>query len=290
MQSPGHKTESASKRAEIRAYKLEVKDKGHHAKAKAKGKGKGKSGSSSTSSGTDASKSAAYRKAVAVALASRSDLSGSKSHSKKKDSHKRSAKTGKKVHKTKHRTTKATTSTTGSSLAAPTRTTLTPDVATAAAATRPRDRRRDNVVTAPSAPVLTGATSGQPDARLTWTEPTDTGSTRITGYNVYAGTSPGGEYPVAVNGSRPVSGRSYVVTHLTAGSTYYFTVRAINRVGLSAPSNEASATPAVIFQSIGALSAPVVAMASTPDGRGYWMANSSGAIWRGTTVRRPTWR
>ena len=103
-----------------------------------------------------------------------------------------------------------------------------------------------------------------------------TGTSPVTGYNLFVGTRPGAQYVTPVNGSRPVDGRSYMVSHLTLGTTYYFTVKAINAVGTSASSNQVAATPAVDFQPVGSLGAPVVAMASNPQGTGYWLANSQG--------------
>ena len=66
----------------------------------------------------------------------------------------------------------------------------------------------------------------------------------VTGYNVYKGTVLGGESTTPVNAT-PLAptARSYTVTGLTHGTRYYFTVKAINTVGPSAPSGEASATP-----------------------------------------------
>jgi predicted phage tail protein len=47
-----------------------------------------------------------------------------------------------------------------------------------------------------------------------------------------------------VNGPILITGTSYTATGLTNGTTYYFTVAAVNSVGSSGPSNEAAATPA----------------------------------------------
>ncbi|HWG72759.1 MAG TPA: fibronectin type III domain-containing protein, partial [Acidimicrobiales bacterium] len=94
----------------------------------------------------------------------------------------------------------------------------------------------------PGAPTGLAATAGNGQVSLTWTPPTSTGGSTITGYDVYQGTTTGGESTTAVN-ALPVSGTTYVVGGLTNGTTYYFTVEAINAIGNSAPSNEASATP-----------------------------------------------
>ena len=103
-----------------------------------------------------------------------------------------------------------------------------------------------------------------------------------------------------------ISATSYTVTGLTNGTTYYFDVQAVNLVGSSVASNEASATPtstptptpttgywevasdggifsfgnAKFYGSTGAmtLNRPIVGMATTPDGKGYWLVASDGGI------------
>ncbi len=108
--------------------------------------------------------------------------------------------------------------------------------------------------------------------------PAGAGGSSVTGYNVYAGTLPGAEYPVPVNGHRLITGTSYLATHLVPGTTYYFTVVAVSGSSQSAPSNEVSAAPTIGFQPVGPLLPPVVAMASNSGGSGYWLVNSQGYI------------
>ena len=90
----------------------------------------------------------------------------------------------------------------------------------------------------PAAPVVT-ATAGNASVQLSWSAPSNGGSA-ITGYNVYRGTSPGGESSTAI--ASP-SSTSYNDTGLTNGTTYYYKVSAVNGVGEGSQSNEASATP-----------------------------------------------
>ena len=99
--------------------------------------------------------------------------------------------------------------------------------------------------TAPAAPGNLAAQRGTRSARLTWTAPASNGGGAITGYNVYAGTAPGGESATPVNAT-PLGGKvtAYTVNGLINGTTYYFTVRAANAVANGAVSKEASATPA----------------------------------------------
>jgi len=60
-------------------------------------------------------------------------------------------------------------------------------------------------------------------------------------YNVYRGTTPGGESGAAL--ATGIGGLGYVDTSVSNGTTYYYTVMAVNPSGSSAVSNEASATP-----------------------------------------------
>ena len=135
-----------------------------------------------------------------------------------------------------------------------------------------------SVVAVPGAPTVIKATSGHGSSKVTWSAPSNQGTSPITGYNVYVGTVSGGEYAEPANGPLPITGTSYQVTDLTVGTTYYFTVKALNAVGLSTASNEVSATPTNSYRSVGALATPVVSMAANPQGTGYWLTNSGGSV------------
>ena len=96
------------------------------------------------------------------------------------------------------------------------------------------------VITVPSAPQNLVATVGNTQVALTWNTPSSNGGATITGYNVYRGTASNGEGPTPI---ATVTGTSYTNTGVTNGQTYYYKVTAINSIGESLPSNEASATP-----------------------------------------------
>jgi uncharacterized repeat protein (TIGR01451 family) len=96
----------------------------------------------------------------------------------------------------------------------------------------------------PGPPTIGTATAGNGTATLAFTPPTVTGGTPITGYNIFEGTKPGGESKTPVNAAPlAATARSYPVKGLTNTHPYYFTVQAVNAVGSSASSKEATATP-----------------------------------------------
>ena len=112
--------------------------------------------------------------------------------------------------------------------------TFTPSVAGAEAATL---SITDNASGSPQTVSLSG--TGTHDVILTWTASSTSG---VVGYNVYRGTTSGGEGSIPLN-STPINGESYVDTSVTAGATYYYYITAVGSDGVqSAPSGEVEAT------------------------------------------------
>ena len=90
----------------------------------------------------------------------------------------------------------------------------------------------------PPAPTGLSAAGGNSTVSLSWT-----GSSGATSYNVYRGTSSGGESGTPI--ASGLTGTSYTDSSVTNGSTYFYKVAAVNAAGTSGQSNEASATPAL---------------------------------------------
>ncbi len=129
----------------------------------------------------------------------------------------------------------------------------------------------------PPAPTGLTAAGGNAQVTLSWTA-----SSGATSYNVYRGTTAGGESTTAI--ATGVTATSYVNTGLTNGTIYYYKVAAVNAGVTSALSAEASATPQV--------SAPLAptgltATAGNASVTLSWTASSGATsynIYRGTTA------
>jgi fibronectin type 3 domain-containing protein len=95
----------------------------------------------------------------------------------------------------------------------------------------------DNASGSPQSVSLSG--TGSHDVILSWTASATSG---VVGYNVYRGTTSGGEGTTPLN-STPVNGTTYADENVTAGATYYYVVTAVGSDGVqSAASGETEAT------------------------------------------------
>ena len=93
------------------------------------------------------------------------------------------------------------------------------------------------VVTPPSAPTVVAATAGDAQVALTWTAPTSTGGSAITGYEVTPYIGAAAQAPITFNSTA----LSQTVTGLVNGTTYTFTVAGKNAAGAGAPSGPSAA-------------------------------------------------
>lgn len=86
------------------------------------------------------------------------------------------------------------------------------------------------VLTVPSAPTNVIAQAGDASASVVWTAPTSTGNTAITSYTV---TALAGGVPVGITVTVSGTTTGVLVSGLTDGTTYTFTVHATNAIGNS---------------------------------------------------------
>ena len=94
--------------------------------------------------------------------------------------------------------------------------------------------------TVPGPPQSPSASAGNTTVDVTWSTPSTDGGSPVTNYEIYRGTSPGGESKIAEVGNTPLT---FHDSGLTNGQTYYYKVSAKNAVGEGSLSSETSATP-----------------------------------------------
>jgi Tol biopolymer transport system component len=119
----------------------------------------------------------------------------------------------------------------------------------------------------PAAPTGTSTQAGDGEAVVNWTAPGDDGGSPITGYRVVA--CPGG-----ASVTTGAEARSAVVGGLANGTTYTFTVTALNAAGTGSPATTAGIVPQA---------PPVPPAPPAPPARparsGYWMLGADGRVY-----------
>lgn len=123
----------------------------------------------------------------------------------------------------------------------------------------------------PAAPTGLTATAGNGSVSLAWSA-----SSGAATYNVYEGTSSGAESGQPLK--EGITGTSTTITGLTNGTTYYFTVAAVDTGGTSAASNQASAKPAAPSGGGGGGSMDALALALLAFAAFLRHLNSSAAV------------
>ena len=98
----------------------------------------------------------------------------------------------------------------------------------------------EGVATVPGVPTGLTATAGDRQVKLSWTAPTDIGSSPINDYTIYYYTTDPNE--ITENETGEVS-TTFTVTGLTNGTLYTFMVSAWNDSGFGSESSSATATP-----------------------------------------------
>ena len=121
----------------------------------------------------------------------------------------------------------------------------------------------------PDAPTVTSATGGTGTITVAWTPGADNGSP-ITKFSVWRGTASGGETLFTNIGTAT----SWTDATVANGTTYYYQVTATNANGVSAKSNERSATPVSTVTTPGAPTA-VSATAGNGQATVSWTAPAS---------------
>ena len=90
----------------------------------------------------------------------------------------------------------------------------------------------------PSAPLALVSTTSAGTVQLSWTAPSSTGGTTVTGYKIYSSNDGGLTWTLVTT----VSGLNTTVSSLVLGTTYSFEVFAVNAVGTGSGSNVVAAT------------------------------------------------
>jgi hypothetical protein len=129
----------------------------------------------------------------------------------------------------------------------------------------------------PGPPTGVSAVAGDGSVRVSWTPPADTGGVGLTGYRV-AVHQQGAEIASATSPDGATT--EVVVSNLTNGVAYTFTVAALNASGEGPPSPPtAPVTPGSASTTDQVPGSPEPAGTSASGRAGYWMLGSGGAVY-----------
>ena len=98
---------------------------------------------------------------------------------------------------------------------------------------------------------LSAAADGDSVINLSWTTPTDTGTSAISGYRIEVSANAGSSWSNLVSNTNSTA-TTYRHAGLSGGMTRHYRVSAINAVGTGGPSNTANATTGVVAKAPGA--------------------------------------
>jgi hypothetical protein len=125
--------------------------------------------------------------------------------------------------------------------------------------------------TIPAASTGLSAKAGNDTVALSWTP-----TTGATSYDVYRGTTPGGESATAL--ATGITTTTYTDSTAVNNTTYYYKVAAVNEAGTSPMSNEASATPALAKPTISSFTANPASIASGSSSTVSWATTGAASI------------
>lgn len=140
--------------------------------------------------------------------------------------------------------------------------------------------------TVPGAPILQAPTPGDARVSLVWSAPSSDGGSPITNYRVFRATTSGTTNPnLVTNGACANLGNILTCTDnsgLTNGQTYYYVVRAVNRIDQGDPSIEGTTAPTSARSGTGYFF--IHGICTT--GEGYWTDDGAPghAIWSDLTA------
>jgi O-glycosyl hydrolase len=136
--------------------------------------------------------------------------------------------------------------------------------------------------TVPAAPTSLTASAVSNDINLSWTAST---TTNVNSYSVYRSTTSGFTPSSSNLIASDVTTTTYADNGLAASTTYYYVVEAVNSVGSSAPSNQASATTPAAAGPAAPTSLTATAASSVQINLSWTASTTSGvtySVYRGT--------